>query len=212
MLQLHSFTYGPFQENTYVLANENKEAIIFDPGMYFEEEKTQLKSFLDKEGLTPKQLILTHAHIDHIFGLQWVHEQYKLEPYLHPNEKVILDHAEESAKKYGLTYDSYKGNVHYISDKDSIQLGNDKLDILFVPGHSPGSIVFYAASQSFLIAGDTLFKESIGRTDLPFGNHEDLIFHIKEKLFKLPDDTKAFPGHGGHTNIGHEKTANPFLR
>ncbi|PZP48359.1 MAG: MBL fold hydrolase [Pseudopedobacter saltans] len=212
MLKLFSFTFGPFQENTYVLANENKEAIIIDPGMYFEEEKTKLKSFLEKEGLTPVQLILTHAHIDHVFGLQWVFDQYKLEPFMHPNEQIILDNAENTAVKYGLELDAYKGKTHYLTEEDPLHLGEDKLDILFVPGHSPGSIVFYTPTQNFLIAGDTLFQQSIGRTDLPFGNHEHLVSNIKEKLFALPNNTQVFPGHGGHTTIGQEKESNPFLR
>lgn len=212
MLKLNIFTFGPFQENTYVLYNDDKEAIIVDPGMYFEEEKTQLKNFLEKENLRPVQVILTHAHLDHVFGLQWVHDQYGLIPYLHPNEKIVLENAKNAGTKYGLEFDNYNSTLHFLTDSDIIKLGEDELSILFVPGHSPGSIVFYSAAQDFAIAGDTLFQESIGRTDLPFSNHEDLISNITTKLFALPDNTKIFPGHGEHTTVGHEKKANPFLR
>lgn len=212
MFKLYSFTFGPFQENTYLLANENNDAIIIDPGMYFEQERTQLKTFIEKEKLQPKQLILTHAHIDHIFGLKWVNEQYGLEPYMHANEQAILDNAKNTGLKYGLAIEEYEGKVHFLTEEDTVKLGDDELTILFVPGHSPGSITFYNAAQDFLIAGDTLFQESIGRTDLPFGDHEQLVSHIKTKLFSLPDQTKVYPGHGSHTTIAHEKNANSFLR
>lgn len=212
MLRLYSFTFGPFQENTYLLANENNDAIIIDPGMYFEQERSQLKAFIEKEQLQPKQLILTHAHIDHIFGLKWVNDQYGLEPYMHANEQAILDNAKNTGLKYGLVMDAYEGKVHFLTEEDTVKLGEDLLEILLVPGHSPGSITFYNSAQNFLIAGDTLFHESIGRTDLPFGNHEQLVSHIKTKLFALPDQTKVYPGHGPHTTIVHEKSANSFLR
>jgi len=212
MLRLYSFTFGPFQENTYLLANENNDAIIIDPGMYFEQERSQLKAFIAKEQLQPKQLILTHAHIDHIFGLKWVNDQYGLEPYMHANEQAILDNAKNTGLKYGLAIDTYEGKVHFLTEEDTVKLGEDRLEILLVPGHSPGSITFYNPAQDFLIAGDTLFHESIGRTDLPFGNHEQLVSHIKTKLFALPDQTKVYPGHGPHTTVVHEKSTNPFLR
>ena len=212
MLGLHAFTFNPFQENTFVLADENKNAVIVDPGMLFDAEKAQLKTFIEKEKLNPIQLVLTHAHLDHVFGLQWVNEQYGLEPYMHANEQTILENAKNTGEKYGLDFDDYKGAVHFLTEADRIHIGQDKLSIHLVPGHSPGSIVFYAAAQDFVIAGDTLFKESIGRTDLPFGDHEELVAHIKARLFSLPDHTKVYPGHGTPTTIGHEKTANPFLR
>lgn len=211
MLKLSVFTFGPFQENTYVLYNDEKEAIIIDPGMYFPQENQKLQSFLDKEGLTPKQLLLTHAHIDHIFGLNWVNEKYGLTPYMHESDQVILDKAVETCAKYGMEIQPYQGAIHLLNEGDIITLGEDKLKILFVPGHSPGSIVFYNGEQEFLIAGDTLFKESIGRTDLPFGNHQELVTHIKNKLLTLPGNTKVFPGHGDATTIEHEIIANPFL-
>ncbi|WP_447641089.1 MULTISPECIES: MBL fold metallo-hydrolase [Chitinophagaceae] len=212
MLKLYSFTFSPFQENTYLLANENRDAILIDPGMFFDEEKVQIQSFIEKENLHPIQILLTHAHLDHVFGLKWAAEQYQLEPYLHANEQVILENAKNAGAKYGLDFDDYKGTVHFLSEENTIKLGENELNILFVPGHSPGSIAFYNAAHNLLIAGDTLFQESIGRTDLPYGNHEELISHIKSKLFTLPDETKVYPGHGPHTTIGHEKRTNMFLR
>ncbi|MFT4203713.1 MAG: MBL fold metallo-hydrolase [Chitinophagaceae bacterium] len=212
MLRLYSFTFGPFQENTYLLVDENNNVTVIDPGMFFGEEKAQLKAFIEKENLLPTQVLLTHAHLDHVFGLKWINEQYGLIPYLHADEQVILDNARSAGAKYGLDFDDYKGAVRYVTETDTITVGEHSLAILFVPGHSPGSIAFYSAAQDFVIAGDTLFKEGIGRTDLPFGDHATLVAHINDKLFTLPDHTVVYPGHGAYTTIGHEKDANPFLR
>lgn len=212
MFSLHYFTFNPFQENTYVLADAQKNAIIIDPGMYFPEEKDKLKDFLEKKELTPVQVILTHAHLDHVFGLDWVSKNYGLEPYLHPDEKKVLDNGAKSGQKYGLSFPQYEGSVYFISEKDHILLGNDELSIVHIPGHSPGSVGFYSPAQNFLIGGDVLFREGIGRTDLPFGDQAQLLHSIRHILFTLPDEVRVFPGHGPATTIGYEKSHNPFLQ
>jgi glyoxylase-like metal-dependent hydrolase (beta-lactamase superfamily II) len=212
MIKVDAFTLNPFQENTYVLSNEKGDAIIIDPGCYFSAEQETIKSFIDEGGLQPVQLVNTHCHLDHVFGNKWVAATWKLELYLHPEEVKMLEMAPVSGAKYGTTFDNYKGPLHFIEAGDTLQLGDDTLEVLLAPGHSPGSICFYCRAQGFVIAGDVLFYESIGRSDLPFGNHEQLLNSIRTQLFTLPDETVVYPGHGPSTTVGHEKKHNPFLR
>ena len=158
------------------------------------------------------QLINTHCHFDHIFGARWVANTYNLELYIHPDEEKILNGGPQSALLFGLGFSNYKGPLHFLNEGDTIKLGNDELKVLLTPGHSPGSICFYCEAQHFLIGGDVLFHESIGRTDFPYGNHEQLLQSIKEKLFVLPGETIVYPGHGPATTIEHEKLYNPYLQ
>lgn len=212
MLTVKMFSFNPVSENTYLLYNEFKEGIIIDPGCYFEEEKQALKTFIENNQFKPVQLLNTHCHLDHVFGNKWVYETYGLELFLHPNEEMVLKVAPQSGKMWGLPFDNYDGPLHFLNHHDIIKLGEDRLHVLLAPGHSPGSICFYCEEQKFVIGGDVLFKESIGRTDLPGGNHHALLESIREQLFVLPDDVIVYPGHGDSTTIGHEKKYNPFLQ
>ncbi|HEX6915421.1 MAG TPA: MBL fold metallo-hydrolase [Chitinophagaceae bacterium] len=211
MISITSFTFSPVQENTYVLRNNRKQALIIDPGCYFSAEEEQLKQFIGNEGLEPVRLINTHCHLDHVFGNNWVHRSYGLELHLHPLEEKVLAFAPASGQMWGLNFTNYSGPLHFINDGDIIPFGDDKLEAILAPGHSPGSLCFYCREQQFVIGGDVLFYESIGRTDLPGGDHETLLRSIRERLFTLPDDTRVYPGHGPSTTIGHEKKHNPFL-
>lgn len=212
MITVQIFTFNPVEENTYVLFNEVKDAIIIDPGCYFPEEKKTVKDFIKDNELNLVQLLNTHCHLDHVFGNQWIYENYGLELFLHPNEEQVLKFAPQTAQMWGLPFENYDGLLHFIDNDDIIKLGNDELKVLLTPGHSPGSICFYHEEQNLVIGGDVLFKESIGRTDLPGGNHAALIESIRHQLFILPDDTVVYPGHGDPTTIGYEKKHNPFLR
>jgi hydroxyacylglutathione hydrolase len=211
MMQLNMFTFNPVQENTYVLWNEKNDALIIDPGCYFTAEQETLQNFISKQGLNPVQLINTHCHLDHVFGLRWVAKTYALELYLHPIAEKELQFAPATGLSWGLPVENYTGHFHYLNHGDIIYFGNDTLKVLFTPGHSPGSICFYCKEQGFVIGGDVLFLESIGRSDLPGGNPQQLLQSIKEQLFVLPDETVVYPGHGPHTTIGHEKKHNPYL-
>ena len=211
MLQVKFFSFSPVQENTYVLFNQSGNAIIIDPGCYFGAEQEMLKEFLKSKNLSPVQLMNTHCHLDHVFGVKWVNEEFGLELYIHPNEEIMLQFAPESGKKWGLPFENYTGPLHFLHEGDIIKLDEDELKVIEAPGHSPGSICFYCEAQNFIISGDVLFRESIGRTDLPGGNHEQLIKNIKEKLLILPDETVVYSGHGMPTTIGYEKMNNPFL-
>lgn len=211
MLQIQTFTFSPIQENTYLLFNELKECIIIDPGCYFDEEKELLQSFIGKNGLQPKLLLNTHCHLDHIFGNKFVADKFKLKLHIHPLEKKVLDFGPTSGLMYNLPFDNYTGEIIHLKEKEKIVMNDDELDILFTPGHSPGSVCFYCAKQNFVIGGDVLFQQSIGRTDLPGGDYDTLIQSIRTKLFVLPDVTTVFSGHGPSTTIGEEKAHNPFL-
>jgi len=212
MFQIKAFTFNPVQENTYVLYNEHGECIIIDPGCYFDEEKEELKSFIESHKLKPKLLLNTHCHLDHVFGNKFIAEEFKLTLNTHKREKEILEMAPASGLMFNLPFDNYQGEVTYLEEGDFVTLGEDKLEVIHAPGHSPGSVCFYCEKQHFVIGGDVLFQNSIGRTDLPYGSHEDLLKNIKEKLFKLPEDVKVYPGHGAPTTIGQEIKENPFLQ
>ncbi|MBX2931513.1 MAG: MBL fold metallo-hydrolase [Chitinophagaceae bacterium] len=211
MINVKVFTFNPVQENTYIIYNENRNAIIIDPGCYFKNEQAVLRAFIQENKLKPIQLLNTHCHLDHVFGNYWVHETYQLALYIHANEKPVLEYAPISGLQWGLSFKNYDASLHYLKEGDTIYLDNDELEVLFTPGHSPGSISFYCKKQHFAIVGDVLFFESIGRTDLPGGNHETLLQSIREKLFVLPEETIIYNGHGASTTIGHEIKYNPFL-
>ncbi len=211
MIKVEYFTFNPLAENTYVLSNEKRAAVIIDPGCYFSEEEKILKNYIDEHSLKPVQLLNTHCHLDHVFGNNWVHKNYSLELYIHKDEQPVLEFAPAVATMYGLGFTNYSGAFHYLKEGDEVFLGNDILKVLFTPGHSPASICFYCPAQNFVIGGDVLFNESIGRFDLPGGNEEVLYKSIREKLYVLPDTTIVYPGHGEPTTIGHEKKYNPFV-
>jgi glyoxylase-like metal-dependent hydrolase (beta-lactamase superfamily II) len=212
MLTVTSFTCNPVQENTYVVHNDTGECCIVDPGCYFGNERNELKEFIQISGLTPKYLLNTHCHLDHVFGNKFIHDTWGLTLHLHEKEKPVLDYAPTFALNWGLPFDNYKGDLIFLREGDTIPLGNDALQILFTPGHSPGHIAFYCQAQQFVLGGDVLFRESIGRTDLPGGDFDTLIASIRNQLFVLPPATVVFPGHGPQTTIGYEKIHNPFLR
>ena len=211
MLIIEQFTFSPLQENTYVIYNEQGWCAIVDPGCYFGNERNDLKDFVEERQLAPKYLLNTHCHLDHVFGNKFVHETYGLIPHIHPLEKPLLDYAPISGLNWGLPFDGYKGELIYLNEGDTVQLGDDLFEIFLTPGHSPGSICYYCRAQGFIISGDTLFRESIGRSDLPGGDAETLFRSIREKLFVLSDDTEVYSGHGPVTTIGYEKINNPYV-
>jgi hydroxyacylglutathione hydrolase len=211
MLSIKSFEFSPIQENTYVLYNEFNDCLFIDPGCYFDEERNELALFVEKNALKPKMLLNTHCHLDHVFGNKFISEKFDLTLQLHEGEVPVLQFAPTSGLMYNLPFDNYTGSFEFLQEGDVLKLGTDELLVLFTPGHSPASVSFYCAAQGFLISGDVLFRQSIGRTDLPGGNYETLITSIKEKLLVLPDETVVYSGHGAPTTIGYEKRNNPYL-
>jgi hydroxyacylglutathione hydrolase len=212
MLRVKSFTFSPVQENTYVLYNEQGQCCIIDPGCYFPKEREELKTGIQKTGLDPVLLLNTHCHLDHVFGNKFVHDTWGLSLHLHPNEKPLLDHAPQYGEMWQLPFDNYEGPLVYLKEGNIIKIGEEELDIRFVPGHSPGSIAFYHEAGAFIIGGDALFNMSIGRTDLPGGDFDTLVNSIQTQFFSLPDETKVYSGHGPVTTIGFEKQNNPYVK
>ncbi len=210
MLTVQTFVFNPFQENTYVLFDETKECVIIDPGCFVDNERKELSDFIEKHNLNVKMLLNTHCHIDHVLGNYFVKEKYKTKLYIHPKDEPVLKSVKVYAPNYGFTTYTEADVDIYLEEADSVLFGNQHFSVLFVPGHSPGHIAFYNEKQKILIAGDVLFKNSIGRTDLPGGDHATLLKSIHQKLFTLPDDVTVYPGHGPQTMIGFEKITNPF--
>lgn len=211
MINLKQFTFNPYQENTYVLFDETRECVIIDPGTYNGAEQNQLTSFIKDQQLKPVLLLNTHCHIDHVFGNKFVFDNWGLKPQFHKGELSLLQAVPGYAPQMGMHYELSPEPEVFLTEAGSITFGNSKLDLIFAPGHSPAHLCFYAKDENFLIGGDVLFYGSIGRTDLPGGNHQQLIDSIKTNLFILPDDCEVFPGHGPSTTIGFEKKNNPFL-
>jgi hydroxyacylglutathione hydrolase len=211
MLHTHTFTFNPFQENTWLIWNDDKDCLIIDPGCYEPHEKELLRSFIEKNQLNPVRLLNTHCHIDHVLGNPFVFKQYGLSPEIHPLDKQLLNAVETYGQMWGIHSESQPEPICNLDTLDKIALGDETLDVIFTPGHAPGEVSFYSPEYKFVIAGDVLFRESIGRTDLPGGNHAQLLDTIRTKLFVLDDDVQVHCGHGPSTTIGHEKRFNPFL-
>ena len=212
MTKVQCFTFNPFQENTYVVYDETKECVIFDPGNINVKEDKILSAFIEKEQLNVVQLINTHCHLDHVFGNQYVVEKYKVEFSMHKGEVPVLNSFIPTCQLYGIPIKVPSPNpTKFIEHQDVISFGNTQLLALLTPGHSPASLSFYCEASGFIISGDVLFRESIGRTDLPGGNFDTLVNSINTHLFTLPNQTIVYSEHGPTTTIGYEKENNPFL-
>jgi glyoxylase-like metal-dependent hydrolase (beta-lactamase superfamily II) len=212
-MNVKSFTFNPFQENTYIVYDKSKECLIIDPGCYTDAERKELKAFIEEKELTPVKLINTHCHIDHVLGNKFASEHWDLELYMHKEDLPLLKNAGNIGKMYGL--EDYEGSPypkHFLAQGDTLTFGENSFEILFTPGHAPGHICLYSKENNLLIAGDVIFQRSIGRTDLPGGDHSTLINSIITQLFPLPNETQVFCGHGPSTNLGYEKEHNPFLQ
>lgn len=212
MLQIQRFCFNPFQENTYIIYTAQGECIVFDPGFYGVEESREFWHFIQEKQLTVQQIFLTHTHLDHIFGLDELVGKTQITPQLHQLEHDILDYGSTDALRFGFEMSSYIGPVTYINSATKLEFANHKIEILHTPGHSPGSLVFYFASEAWAIVGDVLFKGSIGRTDLRLSSYADLLHSLKSQILKLPPETRIYPGHGPYTNIQYEQNNNPFLQ
>ena len=211
MIFIRSFVFNPIKENTYILFDETKECIIIDPGCYDAAERAELSGFIKDNNLKPVKLLNTHCHLDHIFGNGYVADTYKLKLEMHQGEIPVLASYLPTAAVYNMDAEPSPEPSVFLNEGDIITFGNSKLEIVHTPGHSPGSITFYNTNQKFMIAGDVLFYGSVGRTDIPGGNHTILIESITNKLLPLGDEFIVYSGHGPITTIGAEKKHNPFL-
>lgn len=211
MLKITAFTFNPFQENTYVLSDDSRECVIVDPGCYDQEEKSELAAFIDSQGLKPVKILLTHAHIDHILGINFLAGRYGLPVVMNSIETDLLRSASVYGQMWGIQVEPAPDPTEFLKDGDIFRFGNTELEVLFTPGHSPGSLSYYHRPSKQCLSGDVLFYGSIGRTDLPGGNFDTLEKSILTKLYTLEDDVIIYSGHGQSTTIGHEKKTNPFV-
>lgn len=212
MVHIQKFVFSPFSENTYVVYREKGACWIIDPGCYDREEEQELKSFVDSRSLKPQRLLNTHCHLDHIFGNDFVHHTYGLLPEYHEKDEQTMALDEASAQMYGMHgYKKSPRAGQHLKEGDVLELAGSRWEVLFVPGHAPGHIAFVNHEMKTVIGGDVLFQRSIGRTDLPGGNHDVLLESIGQKLMVLPDDFTVYCGHGPETTIGEERLHNPFF-
>ncbi|WP_353721430.1 MBL fold metallo-hydrolase [Dyadobacter sp. 676] len=212
MVQVKTFVFNPFSENTYLLHDETGEVIIIDPGCYDRSEVDELAEYIKVNALKPVQIVNTHAHIDHVLGVAALKRKYGIPFALHKLDEPLLKAVRTYASNYGFSAFEEPEIDRFIGEGQTIEFGNTSLRIIFVPGHAPGHVAFVNDAGKFVIGGDTLFRMSIGRTDLPGGDHATLLHSIREQLFTLPEDFTVYAGHMEPTTIGFEKRNNPFFR
>ena len=211
MIKVEKFEVNPLRENSFVLSDESGECVFVDPGFFYREERREIKEYIADNKLKPIKIINTHCHFDHIMGVEFIRNEYKIPLCAHADDAFWINKASEQGQMFGFDMKPVAPIDYFLNEKETLTFGDSLLEIIHIPGHSPGHIVFYNNENNFLIAGDVLFYGSSGRSDLPGGDHETLISNIKNKLFQLPGNTKVFCGHGPETTLGFEKSTNPFL-
>jgi hydroxyacylglutathione hydrolase len=212
MLRIHKHTFNPFQENTYIVTDDTKECTIIDPGCSSDQERKKLVQTIESHGLKPVKLLNTHCHIDHFPGNKFVCDTYGLLPEFHEVELQVMYEALKYQSFFGFQLEASPEPKRFLKEGDEIKFGNTVLQVLFTPGHSPGSLSFYNEAEKVIISGDVLFQGSVGRFDLPGADGKILLESIVNKLLTLPDDVKVYSGHGPETFIGVERRNNPFLQ
>jgi len=211
MINIQKFTFNPVQVNAFVLWDETLEAVLIDPACYFREEQQKLRDFITLNSLSPVRLLNTHGHFDHVMGNAFVEKTWGIAGEIHEQDIDLALRSDVQAKNFSIEMKA-PVNFHYFREGSIIHFGKSSLKVIHVPGHSPGGVAFHNESEKILFAGDSIFYNSIGRTDLPMGDYNLLVTAIREKLFALDENTKIYPGHGPETTIGNEKKYNPFLK
>ncbi len=210
-MNIKKFTFNPVEVNAYLLWDDTLECVIIDPACFYPHEEQQLKSFIETHHLKPVRLLNTHGHFDHLMGNGFVERTWGLKSEIHKEDNYLVEQAANQASMFGMPMTNPPLPGRYFEDGEILTFGNSSLKVICVPGHAPGGVAFYSEADQLLIGGDILFYGSVGRTDLPGGNHEQLITGIKEKLMVLDPKVKVYCGHGSETTIGAEKSNNPFL-
>lgn len=211
-MHIKSFVFNPFYENTYVVSAETGEAFIFDPGCYEEFEIAEICEHIENEKLKIKAIINTHCHIDHVLGNEVLKRKFNCPLMIPKNEFEVFNAVVAYAPQWGITGYQHSDVDEELTEGSDLSIAECSFSMIEVPGHSPGHLIFYEKNEKVVIGGDVLFRESIGRTDLPGGNHDDLLRNIREKVYTLPEDVTVYPGHGPVTTVGHEKVNNPFVK
>ena len=212
-MQIKRFTVNPIQVNCYLLWDETNEAVLIDCGAWSSEERERIRLFIQSQGLTLKHYLNTHLHFDHIFGNAFVEERFGIKAEASDADWQWAENIKERVARFGITYEEEVPALgRVLKDGDEILFGNQRVIAIAVPGHSPGSLAYHIPEQKAIFTGDGRFHQSIGRTDFPDSNHNQLLTAIRERLFTLPDDTIVYPGHEEKTTIGFEKEYNMFFR
>lgn len=212
MLTIKKLVFNPFGENTYIIWDKSKEAAIIDPGMMSDYENSVVLKFVTDNQLNLRHLINTHAHIDHIAGNGFVKRTFGLESECNKADEYLAKHVCEQAQMFGLRYNGNPLSIDiHLNDNDTIKIGDESLSVIYVPGHTKGHIALYSQQSDCVFTGDALFRQSIGRTDLPGGDYATLIHSITGRLMNLPETTAIYPGHGENSTIGFEKANNPYI-
>ena len=212
MIKINRFVFNTFMVNSYVLYDETGECILIDAACYGPEEEEELRSFIADNNLKLVRNLNTHCHIDHVLGNNFIAQVYGIRPEYHKNSIIFFHTLKEMGSNFGFELNQIPETKRFLEDGETITWGNSSLKVLYTPGHASGSVCFHNADQEFVITGDVLFKDTIGRTDLPTGDFDQLMNSIKTKLFTLPAETMVYPGHGPETTIGYEMENNPFIR
>lgn len=212
-MKIKTFVFNHFGENTYVVSDEStRKCAVIDPGCFFEQEKQELKNYIVDNNLIVDSILFTHCHLDHAFGARFVSQEFpQAKICAHKNEDIFIIEALNQSLRFGINMEQPPQITHYVNHDDIIHIGEIELQALFVPGHSPGGLCFYSAKDGVLFSGDVLFTNSVGRSDMPGGNHNVLIEGITKKLLCLPNETVVYCGHGPTTTIKNERETNPFF-
>jgi len=212
MITIKRFEFNPFRENTYVVSDDTGECIILDPGCQEPEERDLLLEYIGESQLKPVKIVNTHGHIDHILGVAFLHDHFKLPFLIHRQEKPLLKASIAQGEFFGLEVQTPPEPTDFLTEGDTVTFGNSVFGVIHIPGHSPGGIVLLDVDQQCMFTGDVLFQGSIGRTDLPGGDYDSLVSSIRQKLLVLDPEIRAYPGHGPDTTIGIENKSNPFFQ
>ena len=211
MIKVGVLPFNPFQENTIILSDESGECVIVDAGNYNPQEDAALSKYITDNGLKPIMAVNTHGHVDHMLGVNYVKETYGIPFAIHGKDKFLIDSAPTHGAIYGFKVDKVPTVDIDLEGQKALKFGNTVFQIIETPGHTPGHVAFYNSDNKLLLTGDTLFRESIGRTDLPGGDYSWIMRSILDKLIPLGDDVHFYPGHGMESTIGHESLYNPFV-
>ena len=211
-MKIARLIFNPLQENTYVVWDESLEAVVIDAGNMSERENATLEQFLSERGLKPVYALNTHGHFDHLMGVEFLRQRYGAKFAVSSKDKFLVENATQSAELFGIRAGDMPEKIDVdLEGMQSISFGQSELQIISTPGHTPGHVAFYEPEAKLLFTGDTLFRESIGRTDLPGGDYSWIMKSILDKIMPLGDEVKVYPGHGETTDIGHESMYNPFV-
>lgn len=214
MIDIKCFSVNMLQENCYIVSDVTCEAVIIDCGAYYEAERKAIVDYVRKQQLKPRHLLCTHGHMDHVFGVDTIYEEFGLKPEIHVDDaELLLNVDQQTRDMIGIGYDHHIPPLgDYLKDGDIVSFGTHQMKVIHTPGHSPGGVVFWCEAEQAVFTGDTLFRMSVGRTDLHRGSWPQLMESLSTRLALLPADTIVYPGHGPQSRIGDEVRMNPFFR